>query len=64
MEKQILLYILTLGMLTSSYTQQYGWTDISANMPELGGFNDIHVIGNEIWITGGNAESILLSQRR
>lgn len=37
-----------------SFSQEYGWTDISENMPEQGNLNDIHVIGEEVWITGWN----------
>ena len=54
--KKTLLLTFVIFLSTFAFSQQYGWTDISANMPELGGFNDVHVIGDEIWITGGNAE--------
>ena len=54
--KKLLRLTFAFCLSTFSFAQEYGWVDISANMPKLGGFNDIHVIGNEIWITGGNAE--------
>ena len=52
MKKLILLCILTLGFYQMTFSQNYGWKDISANMPESANLNDIHVIGEEVWITG------------
>ena len=56
LKKTLLLLTFAFYLSTFAFSQQYGWTDISANMSEQVGFNDIHVIGDEIWITGGNAE--------
>lgn len=56
MKKLLLLSTFAFGLFTFSLAQQYGWTDISANMPKLVGFTDVHFIGNEGWITGGNSE--------
>jgi photosystem II stability/assembly factor-like uncharacterized protein len=52
MKKLILLSILTFLIFQTSFSQEYGWTDISANMPEQGNLNDVHVISEEVWITG------------
>ena len=52
--KKLLLFTFTFFLFTFAFAQQYGWVDISANMPELGGFTDVHIIGDEGWITGGN----------
>ena len=54
MKKLILFSILTFGLLAISFSQNYGWTDINENMPEQVNFNDVHSIGNEVWITGGS----------
>jgi hypothetical protein len=54
MNKLLLLFTFTICLFPFAFAQQYGWTDISANMPELGGFTDVHFIGYEGWITGGN----------
>ena len=56
--KNILLGVLLLT-LTSSFTQlypqthlsggqAYGWMDLSNNLPEVVGLNDVHFVGNEI----------------
>jgi photosystem II stability/assembly factor-like uncharacterized protein len=52
--KNLIVIILFTATSLGATSQQYGWTDISANMPALGGFTDVHFIGNEGWITGGN----------
>ena len=52
MKKIILLSILSFGVIIVSNAQQYGWKDISANMPELKIFNDVMFIGDEGWIAG------------
>ena len=49
----ILLLCSLLTLHCSLSAQQYGWTDISANMPAQGGFTDVQFIGDEGWITGG-----------
>ncbi len=54
MKKLLLLSIFAIFLFTFAFSQEYGWTDISANMPEQVGFNDVHFTGNEGWITGGN----------
>jgi photosystem II stability/assembly factor-like uncharacterized protein len=52
MKKLLLLFTFAFCFSAFSFSQEYGWTDISANMPEQGNLNDIHVIGEEVWITG------------
>jgi len=52
----ILFLLFALCPAPHALCQQYGWTDLSANMPALGGFTDVHFIGNEGWIAGGNSE--------
>ena len=54
--KKIVFYIVIVSAFytLNCFAQTYGWTDISANMPAQGGFNDVHFIGDEGWITGGN----------
>ena len=47
-------FTFSLSVDRQAFSQEYGWTDISANLPELGVFNDVYVIGEEIWISGGN----------
>jgi photosystem II stability/assembly factor-like uncharacterized protein len=54
MKKPVLLLIFAIGLFTFTLAQQYGWTDISANLPAQGSFNDVQFIGDEGWITGGN----------
>jgi photosystem II stability/assembly factor-like uncharacterized protein len=54
MKKLLLLFTFAFGLFTFSFAQQYGWTDLSDNMPELSVISDIHVIGEEVWISGGN----------
>ncbi len=54
MKKLILLSIFTFYLLPFSFSQEYGWTDISANLPEYANCNDVHFIGDECWITGWN----------
>jgi len=54
MKKLLLLFSFAFGLFSFTLAQEYGWTDISANLPAQGGFNDVHFIGNEGWITGGN----------
>ncbi len=59
MKKQILLYILTLGMVTSSYSQEYGWTDISVNIPGTPNLSDVFFVSdNEGWITSSSHAEI------
>ncbi|MEE4256831.1 MAG: YCF48-related protein [Bacteroidales bacterium] len=52
--KNLLAIILLTAISLAASSQQYGWTDISTNMPEQGSLSDIHVIGEEVWISGGN----------
>ncbi|MEE4260221.1 MAG: YCF48-related protein [Bacteroidales bacterium] len=54
MKKLTLLFTFSFCLYTFVFPQQYGWTDISANLPEYSNYNDVHVIGDEIWITGWN----------
>lgn len=52
--KKFLLLTFTLCLSTFAFAQQYGWTDISANLPQYSNYNDVHFIGDEGWITGWN----------
>jgi len=52
--KKLVLSTFAFFLLSFSFSQEYGWSDISANMPESANLTDIHVIGNEIWISGWN----------
>jgi len=54
MKKLLLLLIFTFYLLLFSFSQEYGWTDISANLPQYSNYNDVHFIGDEGWITGWN----------
>ena len=54
MKRFLLLFSFAFGLFTFSLAQQYGWTDISANLPEYANYNDVHFIGDEGWITGWN----------
>jgi photosystem II stability/assembly factor-like uncharacterized protein len=59
MKKQILLYILTLGMVTSSYSQEFGWTDISENIPGTPDLSDVFFVSDdEGWITSSSHAEI------
>ncbi len=53
MKNLFLLSFLTIISLCAT-SQQYGWTDISDNLPEYANYNDVHFIGDEGWITGWN----------
>jgi len=68
MKKIVLLSILSYGVILVSYSQQFGWKDISANVPEFEGytypriFTDVFFISDEEgWITtstsGGASDS-------
>ena len=37
-----------------SFAQQYGWVDLSANIPLQGNLKDVYFIGEKGWIVGGN----------
>ena len=54
MKKLILFCILTFVISQMTFSQEYGWTNISANLPEYANYNDVHFIGDEGWITGWN----------
>ena len=54
MKKSILILLIVFSVATTVHGQNYGWTDISANMPESANLNDVHSIGEEVWITGWN----------
>jgi photosystem II stability/assembly factor-like uncharacterized protein len=56
MKKTILCCILSIGLFSFSFSQEYGWTDISANIPEQSVLTDVQFILEEGWITGGNAK--------
>jgi hypothetical protein len=61
MKKLLIPLIIAFGVSAISYSQQYGWKDISANMPEQGGLSDVHFIGAEGWITEGNDKMFFTS---
>ena len=52
--KQLLLLTITFFLSTFTFAQQYGWTDLSENMPLSVVLTDIQVVGEEVWISGGN----------
>ncbi|RLD45257.1 MAG: hypothetical protein DRI89_01535 [Bacteroidetes bacterium] len=54
MKNLLLLITFTFFLSVFSFSQEYGWTDISGNMPEYANLNDVHFIGDEIWISGWN----------
>jgi len=39
-----------------SFSQQFRWIDLSANIPEKGGLSDVVFIGDTGWISGGNGK--------
>ena len=53
MKRVLLLIILISGFSQTAHAQEYGWTDISANMPALVILTDVQFIGEEGQITGG-----------
>jgi len=54
MKKSILILLTIFSLTTITHGQNYGWTDISANMPEYANLTDVHFIGDEVWIAGWN----------
>ncbi|RLD73343.1 MAG: hypothetical protein DRI87_04225, partial [Bacteroidetes bacterium] len=59
MKKLILFSILTFTLSTIAFSQQYGWIDISANIPgTTKGLSDVYFLSdNEGWISSSwNAE--------
>jgi len=57
MKKLIFIPIFALCTLHFALAQQYGWIDMSANIPDSNNINknllDVYFIGQEGWITGG-----------
>jgi photosystem II stability/assembly factor-like uncharacterized protein len=57
MKHPFFILILSFFILHFSSAQQYGWVDLSANIPEINNVNkalqDIQFIGQEGWIAGG-----------
>jgi hypothetical protein len=56
MKKIILFSFCSLFTFHSSLAQQYGWIDLSANIPEQGGLSDVVFIGDTGWISGGDGK--------
>jgi len=50
----VLISTFTFFLLPFSFSQEYGWTAISDNLPDYANYNDVHFIGDEGWITGWN----------
>jgi len=44
-----------------SLAQQYGWVNLSSNIPQLYNLHDVHFIGDTGWIVGGNARVLITS---
>lgn len=65
MKKLILISIMTFGFLANSFSQNYGWTDISTNIPDtlnydLWGLSDVYFVSdNEGWISVSSDAIIL-----
>ena len=63
--KKILFSFLILFLTSAVFPQEYGWTDISANIPDtlnydLWGLSDVHFVSdNEGWISVSSDEIIL-----
>ena len=59
---KILTVLLTVAIMLSITTLNNqvqgqsisGWTDISANLPEVEVLHDVHAIGDNVWIGGGD----------
>jgi photosystem II stability/assembly factor-like uncharacterized protein len=64
MKKKILissLFIVQCSLFTvpCSLAQQYGWIDLSANIPDSANYiRDVYFIGQEGWVTGGYSSEI------
>ena len=54
--QNIFVFVLLAAFSSTSAAQTYGWVDWSARIPEQVGLSDVHFIGNEGWITGGNGK--------
>jgi len=52
MKKLIPFFILTFVISQMTFSQEYGWTDISANIPGNPNLSDVYFVSdNEGWIT-------------
>ena len=59
MKKLILLSIYTLLISAISFSQEYGWQDISANLPGNPDFSDVFFVSNnEGWVTNSSQAEI------
>ena len=59
MKKLLLLYVLTFGFSQISHSQEYGWKDISANIPGNPDLSDVFFVSdNEGWITSSSQAEI------
>jgi len=59
MKKRILLTTFALCLLPFAFSQQYGWIDISANIPTEADLSDVFFVSdNEGWITSSSHTEI------
>jgi photosystem II stability/assembly factor-like uncharacterized protein len=59
MKKLIILSILTFLIFQTSFSQEYGWTDISANIPGNPNLSDVFFVSDiEGWITSSSQAEI------
>ncbi len=59
MKKLLLLFTFAFGLLTFSQAQQYGWTDISANIPGTPDLSDVFFVSDdEGWISVSSGPEI------
>jgi len=59
MKKLIFLSVLTFGFYIISFAQEYGWTDISANLPTEADLSDVFFVSDiEGWITSSSHAEI------
>ncbi len=54
--QSILILVLLVVSSSLASAQTYGWVDWCVHIPEQVGLTDVHFIGNEEWITGGNGK--------
>jgi len=60
MKKLIPFFILTFVISQMTFSQEYGWTDISANIPGNPNLSDVYFVSdNEGWITSNYPEPII-----
>ena len=65
MKKLLLLFTFAFFLFTFSFSQQYGWTDISANMPEYGRIIMMFIsLAKKFGFLEGMIKFIILARRR